>query len=550
MIWRDWPAVLMALAGAATLIYWWRVARPLWVDEEMLGLNLRWRSFSELGGALWLDQSAPLGWLALERTALLLFGVDERGARALTVVWGLGTLATAVWVGHRWMGRPAAAVLAALCSVGPWIVFFTLELKHYSADACGALLLPGLAAWAAEPVEGGRPARRIGTFWGVAAIGGWLSNGVTFVAPVCAVVLVGCHWRRGGLRSALRAALPGVVWLASLGLNYVLVLRHALGNAYLENYWSFAFPPQSAGLAGTIAWTAHVMQTFPIKPVGTGWPVLFWCVVLVGFGHALIRHPPLGLSYASVPVAALALGLLGIVPPFERLGLWSVPALYVGVALGVDAGVRLATERHRLSPLVALAAPAVLVASALVVLDIVGNGIAELGAKPVDSNYGLDDRKAVRRVEDLRQPDDVVFTTHFGLAGLWWYGGVDISNADAGAWLGDSQVFEMGYATDRPSCEAAQSALDQLATHARRVIVYLGFRMNVLPDGFNRFVLGELGRRGALVAYSQYADLSQVAAFDLTQPASPAAAAWLRDKTIAAGPPLAGCLTVHPARRW
>ena len=145
-----WLASAIAFAGAGTLIYWWRLAKPLWVDEEMIALNARWRSFGDLAGPLWLDQTAPLGWLTLERLALLTFGINERAARAIPVLFGLGTLAVAVWVGRRWMTPLGAAILAALCSIGPWMVFFTLELKQYSADTCWALLLPALAAWALE----------------------------------------------------------------------------------------------------------------------------------------------------------------------------------------------------------------------------------------------------------------------------------------------------------------------------------------------------------------------------------------------------------------
>jgi hypothetical protein len=74
-----WIPALTALAGAGILIYWTSTARPLWVDEEMVLLNVRDRGFARLAGALWLDQSAPLGWLALERLALLTLGTDERG---------------------------------------------------------------------------------------------------------------------------------------------------------------------------------------------------------------------------------------------------------------------------------------------------------------------------------------------------------------------------------------------------------------------------------------------------------------------------------------
>ena len=39
----------------------------MWVDEEMIALNLRDRGWLDLAGPLWLGQTAPLGWLALQR---------------------------------------------------------------------------------------------------------------------------------------------------------------------------------------------------------------------------------------------------------------------------------------------------------------------------------------------------------------------------------------------------------------------------------------------------------------------------------------------------
>ena len=113
----------------------------------MLGLNARDRSFTALIGPLWLGQAAPLGWLALERASMRALGLSERAVRALPVLWGLLTLITAMWVGRRWLGPIGAAILALLCAFGNNVWFFALELKQYSADTWGGLLVPSLAAW-------------------------------------------------------------------------------------------------------------------------------------------------------------------------------------------------------------------------------------------------------------------------------------------------------------------------------------------------------------------------------------------------------------------
>src|ERR1700736_1889337 len=90
------PALIL-LVGAALLVIRWVAARPLWLDEEMIAINIRDRAFRDLTGSLLLGQSAPLGWLALEHWFVLAFGTGERVLRLVPVLFGLGTLATAYW---------------------------------------------------------------------------------------------------------------------------------------------------------------------------------------------------------------------------------------------------------------------------------------------------------------------------------------------------------------------------------------------------------------------------------------------------------------------
>jgi hypothetical protein len=546
-----WLAIVVASAGAGALVYWWRLARPLWVDEEMIALNARWRPFGNLAGPLWLDQSSPLAWLALERMALLVFGVNERAGRALPVLFGVGTLAVAVWVARRWMTPVGAVILAVLCSTGPWLVFFTLELKQYSADACFALLLPALTAWAAEADSSRRVVRRAAVWWISAAASSWFSNGATFVAPACAAVLIGRTWQQHGLDSAAKAGAPGILWLVSFGAHYMLVLRHALDNEYLRNYWGFAFPPVSSGASDVLRWTVRWFESFAVKPVGTAeWP-LFWVAAIGGYAHATARYGPIGVAFAAVPVSALALGILHVVPPFERLGLWCVPALYVGVAWCGDAAVWLACQRPRPAKLLRQAASiAAALAAGVVSFDIARNGKNELDAKRPDNNYGLDDRRAVRRVQTLRQAGDPVLTTHFGLPGLWWYIGLNISDPYGGGYLDDSPIFEISHETRAAECMRYQAVVDAVVQRTGRAVLYLGFRMNVEPEGFDQFVLDTLSRRGAVVGYARFAELSHVAAFNFKEPpVGDAQLLWSKPE-VGPLPSLEGCLAIKPARRW
>jgi hypothetical protein len=541
--------------GAGILVNWWRLARPLWVDEEMLLLNVRDRAFSGLVGPLWLDQGTPVGWLAAERILLLIFGSGERAVRLLPILFGMATLLTCVWIGRRWMSLFGAAMLVVLCSLGQWLVFFTLELKHYSADTFFALWLPALAAWALEGEDSRAVKRRIALWWIAAAAGVWFANGAIFVTPGCAVVLFVWSWRRSR-RVAAWAAATGIIWLVSFGVDYQMDLRHILSNTYLRDFWAYAFPPASAGVMGVTGWLFRLLEPFAVKPSGTGRWVLFWAATISGFLFAIATRPALGLMLATVPVSAMLLAILRVVPPIERLAIWVVPALYAGVALSADAAVSLLMPRgqHRHLaglPFARVGASLAGGAAILVCADVVNRGVVELRARPL-SNYGLDDQRSVRLLMAAIRPDDVIMTTHFGLPGLWWYGGVDISGSDRGGRLTNGNlVFQVHHVPPGAACGRWKNEMDAVLKGRSRVAIYLGFRRNVEPPGFDNLVLDELGRRGSLVTYRPYAEESRVAIFDLTE--APL------DKFViprAPGKPdgqpkiPGGCIAVTPAQRW
>ena len=546
---RDWAPVAIAVAGAALLVYWTSTARPLWVDEEMLLLNVRDRGFLQLAGPLWLDQSAPLGWLVLERLVLIAFGPSEPAVRLVTACFGISTLATAVWIGRRWMTGPGSVVCVALVALGEWPVFFTLELKHYSADMFGALLIPALAGWALDALL--RPVdlrRRVATWWAVAAVAEWFSNGALFTTPLSAVVLAAFSLRTRDVRVARSMMFGMLLWGASSAANYALVLRHASRNAYLQNYWEFAFPPVSNGVGPTLGWIVGQLEPFARKPASSGLPVLFWVAWTAGVAFAIAGRRRHGIVIATVPLAALALALLHLVPPFERLALWVVPSMYAGLGYSADAALAIVATPFARRREVRIAVAAVATSLVIAVAgDIIWRGISALTHRP-RSNYGLDDRSSIRWLLANHRAGDPVLTTHFGLAALWWYGNIRLSSAARGNTLPDgSAVYEIGHVAP-DDCRDWGQRMDAVLAHHERAAVYLGFRMNVEPVGFDNLTLNELGRRGALEAYREYAEESRLAVFDFVR--TPAEHVVVPGQEQRFPATAEGCVAIRPATRW
>jgi hypothetical protein len=547
--WLD-AATVIGVAGAALQIYQWTGARPLWLDEEMIAVNLRDRTFAELTGTLWLAQSAPLGWLFVQRAVLITLGTSELALRLVPVLFGVATVATAVWVGRRWMRPLAAAIFVLLCSVAQWISFYYLELKQYSADTFWGLLLPGLALWALEPEEDGRTrTSRLVTWWLAAAVGQWFSNGALLVAPACVAVMIVVLLHRKGWRAASQFAVLGVSWLVSFGLNYALALRHTLTNRYLQEYWAFAMAPASADALGRLQWLAAQIGPFASKPGGTELWFLFWLVAVGGIVLTARSHPAFSVLFAAVPLSAFALAGLRIVPLHERLSLWVVPALYVAVALFVD-GVERLWRGARRNFIQSCAALVLAVMAFVLCFDILNRGKDDfLMGRPRQTNHAVDDRSAVRWLMARRQPGDVLMaTTRLSLPALWWYGGVPISDPNAGTRQQDgSAIFKVEHNWPGPRCE--QNNLGDALRNHQRVAVYLGFRSDDWPKGFDEWLFEGLTELGTITAEKGFGEESRATIVDLRRPGKVVEEAR-HDPALAQPPRPTGCLTVEPSRRW
>jgi hypothetical protein len=546
-------AGVLALAATVMLAARWAAARPLWLDEEMIALTVRGRGLFALHGPLWLGQSAPLGWLMLERCAFLAFGAGERSMRALPVAFGVATAWTAVWVGRRWMGGLGAATLVFLCAFGAWASYFALELKPYSADLFFGLALPALAAWAIDAPQDDFTFRtRIWRWWMAASVAQFLANGALLVTPTSALVLGLEAWRRRGLRGLVAMTAPAAVWGCAFALHYTLTSRFALGSRYLRDYWSFALPPAGSDIADRFRWLFDQLHPFALKPAGSDLTYIFWIAAATGLVIALRKYRGLGLACAPVALAGLLFAAVRVVPLYERLSLWMLPALYVGVSvLGDQAlgSIAAALRQRRWVQLGAATAAATLFVATLV-------GTARTTHRerhlllPGGGNHQLDDRAAVRWLMARREPGDIIITSHLAEPAIWWYAGVSLAEPGRGRRQSDgSPILEVDANRSADSCDPA--AFENALHGHRRALVFLGFRFDDQPRAFDDLLLWRLSDFGAMTAYRGFAERSRVAVFDFT--ASPSGRQGpLRPDARPEDPaiPASACLGVAEAERW
>lgn len=531
-------ALAIAVAGILFDVYRWSGTPSLWLDEQTIALNIRDRSFAELSGPLWMDQSAPYGWLVLQRAILVTLGDGERTLRLVPLAFGVATTLGALWVGRRWMGPIGLPGLVLLCWFSPWLSHYRFEVKHYTADTFFGLLLPALAVWAIEGDTGRTRGRRALIWWVVAAAAQWFANGALFVAPGCAALLLAAIWRLDGLRAASSAAIGGILWLAAFAGHYELSLRFT---GKLRDYWSTELPPQGIGAAGMGRWLAPRLWRLAENPAGTALWLSLWLLALAGFVAGGRRW--LGAAFAILPLLAFAYAMAGLLPLYQRFSIWIVPALYVGVMLLADRAlqsVRPASNAHRWGWLTVSIVTMLL--TVRLGADIVRRGYDALEIPRLREFEVLNDRAGARSLLAQRRPGDAVMTTQKGWPAIWWYGHIPIDDRNLPAAMADGYV--MWYVEPGPECRS--SSIEKRRPKARRLLVYLGFPD--VPNGFERLLRQSLDRIGVTIGYHKFTGIGRLFVVDLERrPGGPASVA---DTPGDAAPVLPGCVAIEPVSRW
>jgi hypothetical protein len=548
--WADF-ALVVVLAGTALRIWQWTNNRPLWLDEQMISMNLRDRGLTHLTGQLDNNQSAPLGWLWLQRLVVDGFGTGERTLRLVPLLFGIGTLVVGWLVGRRYLGAVGTVALVGFLAVNGAMVRYSTEVKQYSTDAFCVLLLLGLAGWVVQSPTLGRAV----TWWAVAAVSGWFSMGAILVVPGLALVLAGVAIRERGWRLAARdLALPGVVWLAFFAVHYELSLRFATGSDYLANFWDgLGYPPRSGPLA-MARWLLRRPEALAGDPLHLNaglpdglWPkavgALFWLLVAVGLVVAARRRLAYGLLLAAPIASALVLAVLRVVPLAIRLALWFVPALFIAVAVALAAAARLlvtalAARRTAARDLagdpargsaaaaqsatgVRPAAPTVSRGRAVITAVAAAGCLTMLvalvpfGASAVSTaatRPGVDDRAAVAWIQAQHRPGDLVLAVGSATRAFQWY--------DPDERL---RPWRMVLPTPAGGCDPG--ALVSATSGYARVIAYSGIRVNPYKDALPVLArrLGELGTITAKRTFGAGDSIVYVVDLHTPRPEAPAA---------------------------
>lgn len=338
---RDWIGLTIVLAGLILRLRQYLVNRSLWLDEAMLSINIVERSYGGLTGWLTYDQQAPIGFLWLQKTAVLVFGNNEYALRLTPFLAGCAALFLMYALSRRLPPISGNAALA-LFIVSSALIYYSSEAKQYIFDVAVSLGL--LALWLHFEERGIKPREHV-LLGALGAFAIWFSHPAVFtLAAIGLLSLLKALRQKSALGWTL---LAGGFWLASFAAFYFLFLRRSVHADVLLDYWGDAFLPLSSRAE---TWLTFAFDNFFVSAAGLETPLLLNAALALIGGIALARRDARLATALTLPfLLTLAASALHAYPFAGRMTLFLVPAGFILIGEGVQAFGLLLKKRPRAS---------------------------------------------------------------------------------------------------------------------------------------------------------------------------------------------------------
>ena len=303
--------------------------RNLWTDEAWVALAATQATPAEV---LQEGKSTPPLYLLTVWGMVQVLGKSEAVLRLTSCLLGLGALLLFWPLAQALLPPWRALTVFALASVSPRLVYFSKELKQYSADIFFAVLV----FWLVE-----RQLHRQGR-------GGWLlltvllaiglgySHPLVFILPVAGLVL---WWE---LPKARREVFFSFGSIGLIFLGYYSFFFRGQVDPELLIYWQADFPDLTCG-TDFLCWLGGAWSRFG-RYFFNDWGAPLGSIFLVaGLGYFYRSPTPRVIWYFFGPLLAALAAALAQRYPFMghaggvRLMMFSAPMLYLVIGAGIGA---------------------------------------------------------------------------------------------------------------------------------------------------------------------------------------------------------------------
>jgi hypothetical protein len=309
--------------------------RSFWLDEVALVLNIIDRAWRGLLLPLDYNQGAPLGFLFVQKSLVLLFGTAETVLRIFPFACGITSLIVFYFVTRRVLNPNGVFIALSLFALNKYLVYYSAESKQYSSDV---LISVSLLLFILTIRRSGLDLTKSLLFGCFGACVVWFSHPAIFILASISTSLVIVECRRENLQAPPRAIgrvlLISILPLVSfLGL-WVFSLRFLMKNAQLLAFWDFAFMPFPPRSLSDGHWLFMMPFNLIKTPGGLSLTGLGLFLFLVGCYRLFLEKREVFLLCISPILLTLMASALHLYPIYGRLCLFLTPNLLILVGKG------------------------------------------------------------------------------------------------------------------------------------------------------------------------------------------------------------------------
>jgi hypothetical protein len=390
---------LIVAAGILLRLQLYIFNRSFWADEGSLAFNIATKSLAQLTQPLDYQQGAPIGFLFIEKFALLIFGDNEYALRLFPLIAGCASVYLTYQIVRDHFDANGLFALTAVSS-GSILIYYSSELKQYSSDAAIGLLMIFLALTAIKDQGRSRDFLALG-LGGMIAI--WVSHPSVFMLAGIGLALFIQKIKRKEFIPWHWIILLGTAWITSFVIEYYVSLRLLAANDYLQNYWGKAFMPMPPWR--NVDWFVSTYFSLLLMSISTLTETFYLSLALAGIGAISLAARKFNLFIITISpfVLALIASALEKYPLKDRFMLFLVPLLLILIAEGIARLYAIIKQwNHPLAVIFSLTMIAVLWRYPITVT--VAN------AAQADWNVGI--RPAIQYVAEQRVSDELIYVYH------------------------------------------------------------------------------------------------------------------------------------------
>ncbi len=307
--------------------------RPLWLDELMLALNIRNRSYAELLLPLDNNQGAPVLFLWIEKCFYLLGGNKDLLLRIFPLLAGILSIFLILLVSRSFQSSSGTLLSIGLFVILPNLVYFSSEAKQYSSDVFISLLLIWMAIRSLKPSASKNTILLFGL---LGFLGMWISHPSVFILAGSGITL-GIECVRSKNYQKLRwLGICILLWLAGFALEFSVTLNSIRSNSNLNNYWDFAFMPLPPWK--NLSWFGTTLTDYVSFMGYRDSKILFipLSLLVVGSADVLIKRWQVGFVLL-VPIILMLIGSsFEMYPVAGRLLLFAFPIAILLMVEGIE----------------------------------------------------------------------------------------------------------------------------------------------------------------------------------------------------------------------